>query len=632
MTDLALAADFPRPTEEEWLRLVDKAIKGGDFERRLVSKTADGLRIEPLYTRRHAALGRRDNLAPGSAPLVRGSRVPETAGWDLRQICAEPDPVAANAAILEDLAGGTTSVLLQIAAPGWTGVGYEQAAMGRALEGVMLDVAPVSLVAGEYTADAAGSLMALWRAAGVKDDRRQGAFNYDPFGTLATTGALYHSVPRALEIAADLVRTAQSMPHVTALRANGHAWHQGGATEAQEIALVLSSTVAYLRACEVQGITPTAALPSIAITLAADADQFLTIAKYRAARRVIWRLAEACGATDAAALVSFTAETSVRMLAKRDPWVNMLRTTIAAAGAAMGGADAITVLPFSWAIGRPTSFARRIARNTHHVLLEEAGLGRVADPAGGSWYVERLTDELAAKAWEIFQAIEGKGGLAAALEAGSVQADLAKAQDTRRQQIATGRKELTGTSAFPRLGDDGVTAEAWPTEFPSAGLNGARVQPLRLERASEPFEHLRDNADAHEKLAGQRPRIFLAALGPLAANATRTTWIRNFLAAGGIEGVGDGSYLTSTDAGRAFGDSGAQIACICSSDDIYAEIGEATASLLKTAGATRVYLAGRPKDQEAALKSAGVDEFLYAGVDAISALTSIQVALGIKLA
>ena len=163
MTDPALAADFPRPTEEDWLRLVDKAIKGGDFERRLVSRTADGLRIEPLYTRTDAVPAA-TTLAPGAAPLVRGQRSPESSGWDIRQICAEPDPVAANTAILEDLAGGTTSVLLQIAAPGWSGVGYEQAVMARALQGVMLDVAPISLVAGEYTPDAAGSLIALWRA------------------------------------------------------------------------------------------------------------------------------------------------------------------------------------------------------------------------------------------------------------------------------------------------------------------------------------------------------------------------------------------------------------------------------------------------------------------------------------
>lgn len=629
MNDVPLAADFPRPAEADWLRLVDKAIKGGDFERRLVSRTADGLRVEPLYLRRHAVAGR-ETMAPGAAPFIRGTREPGDAGWDIRQICAEPDPVAANAAILDDLAGGTTSVLLQIAAPGWSGIAYEQAAMARALQGVMLDVAPVSLVAGEYTPDAAGSLIALWRAAGVAEARRRGAFNYDPLGTLAATGALYHAVPRALEIAAGLVSTAEAMPGVSALRANGHVWHQGGATEAQELALVLGALIAYLRGCEAAGIAPAAALPKIAVTLAADADQFLTIAKLRAARRLVWRIADACGAGEAAGRVSFTAETSVRMMARRDPWVNMLRTTIAAAAAGMGGAESITVLPFTWALGRPDAFARRIARNVHHVLLEEAGLGRVADPAGGSWYVERLTDDLAAKAWELFQATETKGGLAAALVSGAVQDDLARSQEARAKLVATGRSELTGTSTFPRLGDDGVAVEPWPVDVPSAALNGAKAKPLMARRAGEAFEALRDKADAHARRTGKAPRVFLASMGPLAVNAARSTWIRNFLAAGGIEAIGPESCLTSADAGKAFAASEASIACLCSADDIYGELGEATAALLKTAGARRVYLAGRPRDLEAALKAAGVDDFLFAGMDAISALTAVQEALDVR--
>ena len=627
MTDAALAADFPQPTEQDWLRLVDKVLKGADFERRLVARTADGLKIKPLYTRADSVAG------PAGAPQVSGARADGQA-WDIRQISAEPDPVAANTAILEDLAGGSTSVLLQIAAPGWSGLGYEQAILARALQGVMLDVCPVSLVAGEYTPDAAGSLLALWRAAGIPEDQRRGAFNYDPLGTLARTGALYHPLPKALEIATDLVRTAAPMPGVTALRADGHLWHQAGATEAQELALVLASLVAYLRAAEAGGIAPARSLPKIAITLAADSDQFLTIAKLRAARRLVGRVAQACGASDAAANVAFTAETSARMLAKRDPWVNMLRTTIAAAAAAMGGADAITVLPYTWAIGRPDAFARRIARNTHHVLLEEAGLGRVADPAGGSWYVEQLTEQLCTKAWELFQAIEaqtigGERGLGCALTSGTIQDELANAATARAKLIATGRQELTGTSAFPRLGDDGVKTEPWPAEVPSAALNGARVRPVAVQRLAEPFEALRDAADAFEARNTEKPRVFLASLGPLAVHAARTTWIRNFLAAGGIEALGDDGHTNSADVGAAFAASGARVAYLCSSDDVYAELGEATASLLKTAGAARVYLAGRPKGQEAALQSAGVDEFIFAGGDTIQTLTALHKVLDV---
>jgi methylmalonyl-CoA mutase len=627
MTDLPLAADFPRPSREDWLKLVDKAIKGADFEKRLISQTADGLRIEPLYTRT-AAIDGRERLVPGEAPFVRGLRPGDGGGWDLRQLIVEPDATLANAAILEELAGGATSILLQIGAPGFVGCGYEQAELSRVLDGVMLDVCPVSLVAGEYTPDAAGSLMALWRAAGLDDGRRLGAFNYDPLGTLALTGGLYHPIAKALEIAAHLARTTVAMPNVTALRADGHLWHRGGATEAQELALVAASLVAYLKACEAGGLAPTMALPQIAVTLAADADQFVTIAKMRALRKLVWRIADACGAADAAKGMTLTAETSARMMSVRDPWVNMLRTTIAAAAAAMGGADAITVLPFSSAIGKPDAFARRIARNTHHVLLEEAGLGRVADPAGGSWYVERLTDDIAARAWGEFQEIEAAGGLAAGLMSGRIQQSLGQARAKRAKLVATGRKELTGTSAFPRLGDDGVTVEPWPEAPSAASLNGTRVSPIDCARDAAPFEDLRAAADAHERVAGSAPKVFVAALGPLAANATRATWIRNFLAAGGIVGVGGESYMTSTDAGRGFAESGASVACLCSSDEVYGELGEATASLLKTAGAKTVYLAGRPKD-DAALKAAGVDDFIFAGADAVALLARLHRELGV---
>jgi methylmalonyl-CoA mutase len=294
-----------------------------------------------------------------------------------------------------------------------------------------------------------------------------------------------------------------------------------------------------------------------------------------------------------------------------------------------GGADAITALPFSWAIGRPDAFARRIARNTHHVLIEEAGLGRVADPAGGSWYVEQLTDALGQAAWKVFQDIEAMGGLLAALEAGSVQDALSDSQRDRAVHIATGRQPLTGTSAFPKLGGDGVKAQPWP-EPQSADLNGAKVRPLKLQRVAAPFEALRDRADAFEAKTGTRPRVFLASLGPLAVNAARSTWIKNFLAAGGIEGVGGESYLTSAEAGKGFTESGATVACLCSSDEIYGELGEATASLLKTAGAKQVCLAGRPKEREDALKAAGVDTMLFAGMDAVAALTSLQKALGVQ--
>lgn len=630
MTELALMDGFSPPSRDQWLALVEKVLKGADFDRRLVARTADGIPVQPLYTRDDALAGT-DRLAPGQAPLTRGTAAaPHGLGWDIRQLHAEVDPSRANAAILDDLEGGATSIKLQIASPGWTGLPATQDALAVALKGVMLDVCPIALEAGESVHAAARALIALWDAAGIPPERRSGAFNADPLGTLALTGALSQPLDAALADAAQLVVSTQAMAGVTALCADGHVYHAAGATEAQELAATLSSLVAYLRACEAAGLAPNAALPRIAVNLAVDADQFMGLAKLRAIRKLVWRVADACGAGDAAARVQFTAETALRMMARRDPWVNMLRTTMACATAAMGGAQAITVLPYTWALGQPDGFARRIARNTHVVLQEESGLGRVVDPAGGSWAVEKLTEELASKAWALFQEIEGKGGMVGALASGFIQERIATAAAERARLISMGRMELTGVSAFPKLGEDGVTAEPWPpAPAPSAANGGARVKALKVERAGAPFEALRDAADAHAAKTGTAPTVFLVCLGDLAVHGTRATWITNFLAAGGIAATRSEPIHASGEAGRAFAESGASIACICSADAVYAELGEATASALRGAGAQYVMLAGRPKDQEAALKAAGVDTMIYAGIDAIATLGQLHGLLGI---
>ena len=263
--------------------------------------------------------------------------------------------------------------------------------------------------------------------------------------------------------------------------------------------------------------------------------------------------------------------------------MNLLRTTVACAGAAFGGAEAITVLPFTWALGKPDAFARRIARNTHLVLQEESAAARVIDPAHGSWYVERLTDDLAETAWALFQEIEAKGGMARVLESGFIQGEIARVAEARAGDIAHGRIELTGVSAFPRLGDDGVKVEPHPP-FDPIVKGGTSVAPLLPRRLAEPFERLRDAADAHLARTGKRPQVFLACLGDLAVHSARATWMRNYLAAGGIEAIASAPLHNSADAGKAFAASGASVACLCSSDQVYAELGEATAGVSEAGG------------------------------------------------
>ena len=269
-----------------------------------------------------------------------------------------------------------------------------------------------------------------------------------------------------------------------------------------------------------------------------------------------------------------------------------------------------------------------MARNTSIVLMEESGLGRVADPAGGSFAIESLTADLETAAWRLFQEIEARGGLGVCLADGWWQQRIAATVAIKRADIATGKVPLTGTSAFPRLADDGVAVTPWPVSGMQAPT-AAEVTPLPAFRPSQPFEALREQADRFATEMGAPPRVFLACLGPLAGHAARATWIANFLAVGGIDSVQSEPLLRSADAGQAFATSGARLACVCGSDEAYGELGDATVSLLATAGAAEVIVAGRPKGLEVALRAAGAGRFVYAGCDMIETLAALQQALGI---
>jgi methylmalonyl-CoA mutase len=623
---LQLAGGFSPANYDTWRHLVEKALAGADFDKRLVARTADGLKIKPLYTRADVLAG---EAATGTlaSSLTRAAAGDAATGWQIVQRVIERDPGAANTVIMEELEGGATGILLQLEAPGQAGVAIAGADdFSRALAGVLLDFAPVELAAGLNGAPAARLFLAALAALKPKRGEAVSRLNVDPIGSLARHGTLSTSLDDALAEAVAIAGDAKKAPlPLTAVLVDATIPHEAGASEAQELGCLAAALVAYLRAFEKAGVPAADALATISFAVAVDTDLFLTAAKVRAARVIIGKVAQACGAPARHAHVR--ADTSRRMMARRDPWTNMLRTTAACAGAAFGGADAVSVLPFTWAIGAPDRFARRIARNTQLVLQEESSLGRVADPAGGSWYVERVTDDLARKAWEVFQGIEAKGGIAAALASGAFQEMVAQSAKAREEAVATGRRELTGVSVFPLLGDDGVKVAPLPAFPPVQGER--RSVPLTPHRFSESFEALRDTADAYFAKHTKRPRVFLANLGEIADHNRRSTWVWNFLAAGGIEGLNNDGYPDAAAAARAYAHSSTEIAVICSSDAIYAKEAEATAKGLKAAGAKRVLMAGKPGESEAALRAAGVDGFLYAGQNAVTALADLHKALGV---
>ena len=608
--ELSLAADFAPATYEDWRKLVDGVLKGGPFEK-LVSKTYDGLSIEPIYRRAQ------------NMPPIAGR--PAALPWQVMQRIDHPDPAAANSQAICDLENGASGLEIEFAdGPGTRGFGVVDAApetIKRLFDGIVFE-AGISIsihpVIGRGNAgEALAALIEERRVDPAKVDLR---FNYQALSTMAVRGrapAAWHEMTKPFAgVVGGLMKRGFHGPFVLA---DGRAIHDAGGSEVQELAFALSLAVAYLRMLEGGGIDLDAARSAISFRLAADADQFLTMAKFRALRLLWARIETACGLTPRPAFVA--AETAWRMLTRRDPYVNMLRATMATFAAGLAGADAVTVLPHTLALGLPDEFARRVARNTQLGLLEESNLAKVSDPAAGSGGIESLTKAFCGAAWPLFQEIEKAGGAFAALEQNLIQRKVAATRVARQANIARRKEVLTGASAFPDLSEAQVAVlDVTPAELPPSGEANIKFEALSPMRLAAPFERLRDRSDEMLKAKGARPKVFLANLGTAADFTARATFARSFFETGGIETSGSEGFSEPTALAAAFKACRAPLACICSSDKVYAERAEEAAKALQAAGAKHIYLAGRAGEQEAALRAAGVSGFIYAGCDALAAL------------
>ncbi|WOH84180.1 methylmalonyl-CoA mutase family protein [Bradyrhizobium sp. BEA-2-5] len=608
--DLALASDFRPATYEDWRKLVDGVLKGAPFEK-LVGKTYDGIKIDPLYRR-----------ATNTNPLAgRAAAAP----WQILQRVDHPDAAQANAQALQDLENGATGLEFEFAGgPGARGFGLADASkktLARACGGIHLDAGIMIALNPVIGRENAGETFADMVEARKLDPAKLDLhFNYQALSTMAVRGAAAIAWPNYEksfgQVVNGLIRRGFKGPFVLA---DGRPVHDAGGSEVQELAFTLALGLAYLRMLEGAGIDLDAARAGISFRLSADADQFLTMAKFRALRLLWARIEQACGLAPKPIFVN--AQTAWRMLTQRDPYVNMLRATMATFAAGLAGANAITVLPHTLALGLPDPFARRVARNTQLVLLDESNLAKVSDPAAGAGGIETLTAQLCEAAWALFQESEKAGGIFAALEQGLLQNKVAATRLLRETNVAKRRDVLTGASEFPDLREAApAVLDVKPSA--SASLAGTKVKfdalaPIRL---AEPFEALRDKSDAALKARGARPKVFLANLGTAADFTARATFAKSFFEAGGIEAIDSEGFADAAALAAAYKASGATMACICSSDKVYAASAVEAARALQGAGARHIYLAGRPADQEAALRAAGIGEFVFAGGDALATL------------
>lgn len=603
--ETAIAGVFPQPREEQWRQLVDRALKGASFDT-LVSKAYGSVTLSPIYPRA-AAAPKALRRSPGR--------------WSILGRVDYPPPEPANRLALDDLEGGADGLHLVFAgSQGAYGGGLADdgaAALAKVFENIRLDYGiPVIVEDSPQASQTAATIIRLLDSQHIDPSITRIAFGLDPLGLQALHGFAagpWPEVAKAFAVRAKEIRRAGFVAGIVA--ADARVVHAAGGSETQELAFALAAAVAYLRALVDQGLDIETARDMIGFRFAADADEFMGVAKFRAARRLWARVEQACGLTPKPALVS--AETAWRMMSRRDPWNNILRGTLATFSAAVGGADTVTVLPFTLPLGVPDPFARRLARDTQLVLQDESHIEAVDDPAAGAGGFEALTQDLCERAWAAFQKIEAAGGLAAALEKGTFQGEVAETAGERAKNIARAKDKIIGANQFPDIAEKplDVLAPAAASGGSVAAPDGAlKTAPLTPRRLAEPFERLREASDAILARTGRRPKVFLANLGSVAAFTTRANFAKNFFEAGGVEAVFGPEADTTTRIVEAFRDSGAKLACLCSTDLVYGDAAEPVALALKGAGAS-LYLAGRPGALEEMLRKAGVAEFIYVGCD-----------------
>ncbi|MGJ3508007.1 methylmalonyl-CoA mutase small subunit [Enemella sp. A6] len=609
---LKLAGDFSVPSREDWEAEVLKVLnrrrpEGKELSieqamARLRTTTVDGLTIEPLYTEGPEHIGH-----PGVAPFTRGAeaRGGTVQPWDVCQLYEAPDAKEGNKSLLTDLRGGTTSV--------WARVDSDALAatdLATLLEGVRTDIAPVLVTSTDDQWGAAEALAAIWREAGTAPAPLSN-LGIDPLAEAARTGA-----EPDLSRLAEAVTLAGEFAPARALTVDVLPYDNAGAGEVDALALPIATGVAYLRALAEAGISAAAGFEQIMFRVPANADQFMTIARLRALRRLWHRVGEVLEVPQGHRAAHQQAVTSWRMISRDDPYVNLLRGTIATFAAAVGGADSIVTLPFDTAHGLPNTFSRRMARNTQLLAAEESHVGRVADPAGGSWYVESLTDQLAQAAWARFQEIEAAGGMVEALKSGRIAEDIAATAADRAKRLAVRKQNLTGVNAFPMEDEKPIPNTPRP-EAPER--NG-----LPARRDAEMFEALRDRSTN----AGTRPQVFMACLGTRRDFGAREQFTGNVLLVAGIARPQSEGGTPDEIAAKAK-EAGAKVAVLCSSAKVYAEQAVDVARALKGVGVEKVYLAGRLTEVGSDEAAEVIDGEVFDGMDVVEFLESTLDQLGV---
>jgi len=688
-----LESYFTSPALEQWQEGALKALRGKPLST-LSSSTLEGINLEPLY--HHEGAGQPAHLGglPGQEPFVRGAEPAGPRPWRLRSDLWEPKASRFVRQAREELSAGADSLGVCLDAAGRAGLDPDAkgaaglvgqgglsvacvADLAEALAGVDLGRVPVILEAGSSALPAGALLCAAAKENGVDGKDIQGALSLDPLGELAATGALPAPLPVMLdEMAALMTFCKERMPGVRPVVVRSLPYHNGGGSNLHELGFVLATAVEYLAAMTERGLTTDEAAASICFDFSLGTRLLMETAKLRAARLLWSQATVAFGVKDPRGrAMRIHARGSAWNKTARDPWVNILRSTVESFAAVTGAADSLSVAPFDQPLGLPGPRARRLCRGTQLLLREEAALSQITDPAGGSWCVEDLTEKLGQKSWALLQEVERQGGMAASLRAGFVQQEVASLAESRSRDVARAREPLVGVSRYALVGEQrlqreeldleairfkrGEALKAWRAGRTAAAqqalerLQGARggerveaavdaaakgaslgelcealrpdgkgeaVAPIPQSRAAQPFEALRDLADSQEARQGVRPWVFLLHLGEPSGHKRRADFVTGFFQVGGFDVQQSGGCDSLQQALDSLAP-GAAAVVVCSGDERYQEVLPPLARAIKEAQPDRaVVLAGNPGELEATYRAAGVDAFIYQGADMVEIL------------
>lgn len=709
---LDLRPEFPPPTIEQWRRLVEQDLKGAEFDKKLLWQTPEGITVKPLYTAAdREGLPHVDEM-PGSPAFARGTYplsgvAPE---WQVRQDNVLATPEEVNGAVRDGLARGQTAVCFRLdnaARRGFDGDADEARELaGRggctissiyglriALQDIDIARHPVTMRTGTSALPLLAMLIALADERGIRRDALVGAVESDPIRSLAKNGRLRAPLDVLYREMADMASfCARECPGVRSVLVNSSPWHNSGGSAVQELGYSLATGAEYLRELIRRGIDPDAAALSLSFSFSVTTNLFPEIAKLRAAR-ILWaKIVRAFGARDEEAWKMFLhARTSTWNKTIHDPYNNMVRTSLEAFAAAVGGCESMYVAPFDEPLGRPSDFSMRIARNQQLLLREEAYLSQIVDPAGGSYYVEALTDAMAREAWKLFQEVEGEGGMVASLVNGSPQKAIAETAGRKMAAIAQRRQSIVGVNTYPNpkeklpeprqipreeflamrrkrlarlkslrknsrvrellaamtqavyseegnlleIGIEAAREGATIGEIIRAIGRGAAEESIKIDalefgRASIPFEQLRDRAARHAQAAGAPPKAFLVPMGPLAMRRARADFCHGFFGAGGFEIIEPPAFKDVDAAAKAALECGARIIVACSDDASYPEIVPALAKKIKAAKPNALLIvAGYPQDTVEQLKKSGADGFVHLRANALETLGELMTRIGV---